>query len=115
MRFSRRTLSIVTVALVLTLLGGGVWWRLRPADANAAAEAGACRGDPDDPNAQVSSVVSGAFSSDIPQPVTGAEVVRDTLWISVNAAGRAEAVRRATLQAQVRASSRRSRFARTPP
>jgi membrane fusion protein (multidrug efflux system) len=101
MRFSRRTLSIVTVVLVLTLLGGGVWLRLRPAAANGPATAEEPAAPEGDADAQVSSAVSSAFSADIPQPVTGAEVVRDTLWISVSAAGRAEAFRRATVQAQV--------------
>src|SRR5687767_2875215 len=101
MRFSRRTLSIVTVVLVLTLLGGGIWLRLRPAAANGPASAEEPAAPEGDANAQVSSAVSSAFSADIPQPVTGAEVVRDTLWISVSAAGRAEAFRRATVQAQV--------------
>src|SRR5687768_2071595 len=101
MRFSRRTLSIVTVVLVLTLLGGGVWLRLRPAAANDPASAEEPAAPDGDANAQVSSAVSSAFSADIPQPVTGAPVVRDTLWISVSAAGRAEAIRRATVLAQV--------------
>ena len=96
MRFSRRTLSSVTVAVVVLLLGGGIYWRLGPAGGQArAAEPG------DSSSAQVASGVSGAFSSDIPQPVSGIAVVRDTLWLSVNAAGRAEAVNRASLQAQV--------------
>ena len=41
------------------------------------------------------------FSADMPQAVGGAEVVRDTLWIRVGAAGQAEAFRRTTLTAQV--------------
>lgn len=99
MRFSRRTLSIVTVALIAAVLGGGIWWRLRPKTADAAGTGSEL---PDDSaTAEVSSAVSGAFSTDIPQPVSGATVVRDTLWTSVTAAGRSEAVNRATLQAQV--------------
>jgi membrane fusion protein (multidrug efflux system) len=103
MRFSRRALSVLTVAIVLTLLTGGVYWRLRPAaggGAQAQTPAGA-KAPSGDAAAQVSSVVSSAFSTDVPQPVSGARVVRDTLWISVAAAGRAEAVSRATVQAQV--------------
>jgi HlyD family secretion protein len=99
MAFSRRTLSLVTVALVVAFLGGGVWWRLRPASpGDREAQAAEVGGEA---NADLSSAVDAAFSTDVPQPVTGAPVVRDTLWISVNAAGRAEAARRATLQAQV--------------
>ena len=41
------------------------------------------------------------FSATVAQPVGGAEVVRDTLWIRVSAAGQAEAYRRTTLAAQV--------------
>lgn len=98
MSFSRRTLSLVTVLLVLGLLGGGVWWRLRSegeGQDGAAAETAADSGD--------APAVSAAqtFSTDVAQPVTGAEVVRDTLWISVTAAGQAAAHRRTVLTAQV--------------
>jgi RND family efflux transporter MFP subunit len=41
------------------------------------------------------------FSPSVAQAVRGAEVIRDTLWIRVSAAGQAEAFRRATLSAQV--------------
>ncbi len=40
-------------------------------------------------------------TTSVPQPVMGSEVIRDTLWIRVNAAGQAEAYRRTTLTAQV--------------
>ena len=99
MAISRGTLSLVTIALIVALLGGGAWWRLRPDTRDEgeaqAAEVGGEAG------ADLSSAVDAAFSTDMPQPVTGAPVVRDTLWVSVNAAGRAEAASRATLQAQV--------------
>ncbi|MEQ8328902.1 MAG: efflux RND transporter periplasmic adaptor subunit [Longimicrobiales bacterium] len=97
MSFSRRTLSLVTVLLILAALGAGVGWRLMSegdeSDGESASEAAA---------ADLPDVSSAAqFSTDVPQPVAGAEAVRDTLWIRVNAAGRAEAFRRATLNAQV--------------
>lgn len=101
MDFSRRTLSLVTVILVLGAVAVAVWLRL-PEDAEADAATGA------DPAAVASegealpeTSGAGQFSTDVPQPVTGAEVVRDTLWIRVTASGRAEAYRRATLSAQV--------------
>lgn len=97
MSFSRRTLSLVTVLLILAALGAGVGWRLMSegdeSDGESASETAA---------ADLPDVSSAAqFSTDVPQPVAGAEAVRDTLWIRVNAAGRAEAFRRATLNAQV--------------
>jgi membrane fusion protein (multidrug efflux system) len=99
MAFSRRTLSIVTVTLIVSLLGAGVWWRLRPSDAGEGeAEAAEVTGDA---AADLSNAVDAAFSTDVPQPVTGATVVRDTLWVSVNAAGRADAASRVMLQAQL--------------
>lgn len=99
MSFSRRTLSLTTVVIILGALGAGVWWRLshneeEGARTGAEGAAGAVDSLPE---------VSGAaqFSTAVPQPVAGAAAVRDTLWIRVNAAGQAEAYRRAALTAQV--------------
>lgn len=97
MSFSRRTLSLVTVLLVFGVLIVGVWWRLggfaREAEAGNVAEGG---------EADLPETSGGSqFSADMPQAVGGAEVVRDTLWIRVGAAGQAEAFRRTTLTAQV--------------
>ncbi len=100
MAFSRRTLSLVTLLLILGALAVGVWWRLGGMNAD----------DPSGAEAGVSQEVAGEgidvpgtgqFSTDVPQPVNGATVVRDTLWIRVSASGQAEAYRRATLSAQV--------------
>ena len=99
MSFSRRTLSLVTVALVLALLGGGAYWRFR--SGGVANGAGTTATVESAAKATVSDVVSGAFAADIPQAVSGASVVRDTIWLSVTAAGRAAAVSRAALHAQV--------------
>lgn len=98
MSFSRRTLSLATIVIILGALGAGVWWRLGGQDGEG--------DDGTDPAAEAAGELpetSGTdqFSTSVPQPVAGAEVVRDTLWIRVNAAGQAEAFRRATLTAQV--------------
>jgi len=98
MDFSRRTLSLITLGLIIVALAVGVWWRLGGLK-NAKAAAAAADSSK---NANLPET-SGAseFSTDIPQPVQGATVVRDTLWIRVSASGQAEAYRRATLSAQV--------------
>jgi RND family efflux transporter MFP subunit len=97
MSFSRRTLSLVTIVLVLGAVGAGIWWRLRPA-------ADAADGSPlsDLPTAAELPTEAGQqFSTDVPQPVTGAVVIRDTLWVTVNAAGRAAAFRSTAVNALV--------------
>lgn len=97
MDFSRRTLSLVTLVLILVVLAAGVWWRLGgKADA-------ATTDTPADSTAASLPQTAGTeqFSTSVPQPVSGAEVVRDTLWIRVTASGQAEAYRRAELAAQV--------------
>lgn len=99
MEFSRRTLSLLTVVLILGSLAVAVWMRLP--DPPAEAGEGADGGGDSTGVALPGESSSGQFSTDVPQPVTGAEVVRDTLWIRVTASGRAEAARRAALQAQV--------------
>lgn len=99
MSFSRRTLSLVTVLLILGTLGAGVAWKLRDGEAASGDRStqGAAEG------AEVLGAVAGAnqFSTDVPQPVTGAEALLDTLWIRVTAAGQAEAFRRTTVTAQL--------------
>ena len=92
---SRSTLGVLTVLIILGGLAGGVWWRLRPEpeeesdSAELSEEAG-----------EVVESVQQQFSTELPQPVTGVAAVQDTLWISVTAKGRAEAIREAKLTAR---------------
>lgn len=100
MSFSRRTLSLVTVLLILGTLGAGVFWRMQdPPSADGEEPGQGAEGAA----SEVMGSAEGAsqFSTDVPQPVEGAEAVRDTLWIRVTAAGQAEAFRRATVTAQL--------------
>jgi len=97
MTFSRRTLSILTVLILLTVMGGGIWWRLQP-EGEGDGEAQASTTDTTDIDL---GVTSSQFSTEIPAAVEGAEVVQDTLWIRVSAAGRAAANRQAVVTAQV--------------
>jgi membrane fusion protein (multidrug efflux system) len=96
MRFSKGTLSVITVALVVSLLAWGIYMRLRPEDGGEEALA-----------ADTSSVglsdlsASEQFATDVPQPVSGAVVRRDTLWLSVTAEGQAEAFRKTAIAALV--------------
>jgi membrane fusion protein (multidrug efflux system) len=97
MSYSRRTLSLVTLLLVFAALGAGVVWRLVGSD-----------GEGDGANTAEASVgdlpigeAPAQFSTAVAQAVLGAEVIEDTLWIRVRAAGQAAAYRRATITAQV--------------
>ena len=96
MGFSKRTLTVVTVLILLGAAGGGIWWRLRPEPQAEAATTGAGS------EAEIELPSSASeFAADVPQPVVGVAAIRDTLWITVNAAGRAEANRRATITSLV--------------
>jgi membrane fusion protein, multidrug efflux system len=99
MSFSRRTLSLVTVLIVLAGLGMGVVWRL----GTGGEPGGQGASDGSSEAAEVMGAVAGAtqFSTDVPQPVAGAQAVQDTLWIRVTAAGQAEAFRRTAVTAQL--------------
>lgn len=98
MSYSRSTLSLVTVLLVFVGLGGAVAWRLLDTG-----DGDADGGEPE--VAEAAEVSDGTaplqFSATVAQPVQGAEVVFDTLWIRVRAAGQAEAYKRTTMTAQV--------------
>ncbi|NNK64179.1 MAG: efflux RND transporter periplasmic adaptor subunit [Gemmatimonadetes bacterium] len=99
MSFSRRTLSIFTLLLIAGAIAGGTWWRLRP-EAEAAPQQGEASATVDSLGVDLGAA-GDQFSTSLPQPVTGASVVRDTLWETVTAAGQAAAIRRATVASQV--------------
>jgi RND family efflux transporter MFP subunit len=95
MALSRQALGILTFIIIVGSLGTGMYFRLR--------------GDPETDGTGGSSEeatvlpesASQQFATDVPQPVVGAEVVRDTLWITVSAAGQAEAFRRTSILSEV--------------
>jgi len=95
MALSRQVLGFLTFVIIVGALATGMYLRLRPdaeeADSDASSEDATV----------LPESASQQFATDVPQPVVGAEVVRDTLWITVSAAGQAEAFRRTTLQSRV--------------
>ena len=97
MTFSTKTLSTVTVFVVMTLVVGGIYYRVRP-------ESGS-DGDAELAAAETSDFTetsaSEQFAIDVPQPTSGSAAVRDTLWVQVTAAGQAEAFREAVLTSHV--------------
>lgn len=95
MKLSRKILGYLSLVIILGALGAGVFYRLRPEPEDAeTAEAS-------EAEAALPASASQQFATDVPQPVVGAEVVRDTLWITVTAAGQAEAIRRAAVLSRV--------------
>ncbi len=97
MGFSRRTLGIATVVIVLLGALGGIYIRLRAlqAEEEDSTVAAAAEGE----GQEVESAQ--AFRSDIAIPVGAAPVLRDTLVMSVSAAGQAQAFARTLLAAEV--------------
>ena len=96
MTYSRATLRVLTVVAVLAAVAAAIYWRIRPEPQDDAAAS-----DEPQENAEVVESVQEQFNTELPQPVTGAVAVQDTLWISVTAEGRAEAMRRVGITAQV--------------
>jgi RND family efflux transporter MFP subunit len=95
MALSRQVLGYLTLVLIIGALATGMYLRLRPdadeTDSSASSE----------DSTVLPESASQQFATNVPQPVVGTEVVRDTLWITVSAAGQAEAFRRTTLQSRV--------------
>jgi membrane fusion protein, multidrug efflux system len=98
MRFLGRRASVfILVIIVLGVAAGGIWLRIgRSAHAQSAGEDD---GAPD--SAALPASAASAFNTEMPIPVEGARVVRDTLVVSVTAAAQAEAQRSVQLRAQV--------------
>lgn len=98
MALSKNALGLLSVVLLVGVVAGATYLRLRPESAPGSAGV--------EPGVEATSdnpVMSAQeqFNTEIPQPVTGMVTVQDTLWVSITAAGQAEAVRRATLTARV--------------
>ena len=96
MVFSRRTLGIITTVIILLGALGGIYIRLRALQADDESQAARIEGEE---RPEVES--AGAFGTGIAIPVTGAPVIRDTLVLSVSAAGQAQAYARTLLTADV--------------
>ena len=93
---SRTTLGLITVLLILGALSYFTWDRLRPPTEVTDDEPEMSEAEQE----VVESVVQ-QFNTEIPTPVVGTLVVRDTLRISVIAKARAEALREAKVTSQV--------------
>jgi len=92
---SLRRILILSGALVLTLaVSAGVYGRIR-----AASPGGTDGAEPAGPRPRTSA--SGPFSTDVAIPVKGVAAVRDTLVVSVTAAGQAEGWKKTVIVAQV--------------
>jgi RND family efflux transporter MFP subunit len=91
-----RRILVVSGALALTLAASaGVYGRIRSSSHGPDADGG----EPAGPRPRTSA--SGSFSTDVAIPVQGVAAVRDTLVVSVTAAGQAEGWRKTVIVAQV--------------
>ncbi len=93
---SRTTLGLLTVLILLGAASYGVWTRLGPESEPTEEEP-----EMSEAEAEVVESVVQQFNTEIPTPVVGVPVVRDTLRISVIAKARAEALREVKVTAQV--------------
>lgn len=98
MRFSRRTLAVATAVIVLLGALGGIYIRLQALQAEDEGD-GAAAAATGDERPEVES--ARAFGTEIAIPVGAAPVRRDTLVVSVSAAGQAQAFARTLLTAEV--------------
>jgi membrane fusion protein, multidrug efflux system len=89
MKLSRTALSLLTVLVIFLAVGAGVAYRMLLGDDGQGTTG---RDLPDTEGVEVASAEQ--FSPTQAQPVRGVEVVQDTLWLTVVAAGEAEAYRR---------------------
>lgn len=93
---ARSTLGLLTALIILGGLGVVVYLRLQP-EPDETEEAR----EMSDAEAQVVESVQQQFNSDVPTPVEGVPVVKDTLRIYASAPARAEAFREVKVLAQV--------------
>lgn len=97
MKLTGRRVGILAGVLVVLAAAAGIWLRIGHAAGAQSGDEGTAAVD----SALLPASATSAFNTDVPIPVEGARVVRDTLVLSVTAAGQAAAMRSATLRAQV--------------
>ena len=94
MKFPRKLAGALLTIVILGAAGTGVWYRLRPdpaAEADPAGETGE----------GVDNSATDAFSTDVPIPVEGAQVIRGDLILEVRASAQAAASQGAVIRALV--------------
>ncbi len=96
MKHSRTALSLLTVVFIFVAVGVGIAYKLL---AGGDEEGGTATSNlPDTEGVTVESAA--AFGAAQAQPVSGVEVVRDTLWVTVVASGEAEGYRRSNVSSR---------------
>ncbi len=108
MKLSRPPLGLLTLVLLGVLAVGGAYLRLaKTGPRGSAAAPGAGGAAAPGAGSETPPAVREQFPTDVAQPVVGAEVIRDTLWVTVTAAGQAASVQGAPLHAEVGGRIRR--------
>lgn len=95
MRVSKRAITASAVLLVLSLFGAGMYLRINHHQEAAGQSPNAPAGDLPENSA------AGAFSTDLAVAVEGAEVLLDTLVLTVSAAGEAASFQQTAVRSQV--------------
>ena len=90
----RRIFSYLIALVIVVALGAGLYVRIQQEDAAV---------EDDDGGDRPLVSATQTFSTDVSIPVEGAEVVQDTLILTIQAAGQAVAWRQATIRSQVSA------------
>lgn len=91
---TRRILAVLTALALMVAASAGIYGRIRAAEPPTDDGEGA-------PGPRPRTSASGSFSTDVAIPVRGVAAVRDTLVVSVTAAGQAEGWKKAVVVAQV--------------
>jgi HlyD family secretion protein len=107
----RKIIGVSAAVAVVFTMAGGIYLRIRGSEESDSGSTIA-----EVPEGGAESVSSArTFSTDVAIPVEGAQVVRDTLVISVSAAAQAAAEREAPLRAQVEGRVTRLRISENDP
>lgn len=94
---TRRIIAILSALVLVVAASAGIYGRIRAT--SSAAAAGAEDDDSGGPRPRTSA--NGSFNTDVAIPVKGVAAVRDTLVVSVTAAGQAEGWKKTVVVAQV--------------